>query len=243
LRIDVIIIKKDKDAVIDKNIASIFRGVNIVEYKSPDDSLTVADFHKVLAYAHLYYALQGGIGINDMTITLVAGKHPRELLKHLQKECYYKVEERWQGIYLVTGDKLPVQIIETKQLSDTDNMWLSSLSNKLTVESLSRIMEEGHGKVAHIAAFMYMVLHANVEVLEEIRMRNEKRFYQVLEQMGVAAEFEARGEARGEARAEARLLENNLKVAQKFIRKGWSVEEIAEMFELDIDMVRSLCKQ
>ena len=37
LRIDVVIIKKKRDIVLKKNIASIFRGVNVVEYKSPDD--------------------------------------------------------------------------------------------------------------------------------------------------------------------------------------------------------------
>ncbi|MDR2757307.1 MAG: hypothetical protein LBC20_16535, partial [Planctomycetaceae bacterium] len=41
LRIDVLIIKKLKDVVIDKNIARIFRTYNIFEYKSPSDSLTV----------------------------------------------------------------------------------------------------------------------------------------------------------------------------------------------------------
>jgi hypothetical protein len=46
LRVDVIIIKKKKNVVIDKNIAVIFRGRNIVEYKSPEDSLTIADFHQ-----------------------------------------------------------------------------------------------------------------------------------------------------------------------------------------------------
>ena len=35
LKIDVVIIKKPKDVFINKNIASIFRMVNILEYKSP----------------------------------------------------------------------------------------------------------------------------------------------------------------------------------------------------------------
>ena len=35
LKIDVLIIKKKKDVVIEKNIAQIFRQFNVVEYKSP----------------------------------------------------------------------------------------------------------------------------------------------------------------------------------------------------------------
>ena len=57
LRIDVLIIKKEKDVVIKKNIAQIFKQFNIVEYKSPDDSATVEAYHKTQCYARLYAAL------------------------------------------------------------------------------------------------------------------------------------------------------------------------------------------
>ena len=53
LRIDCVIIKKPKDAVIKKNIAEIFRETNLLEYKSPDDYVSVADFYKVYSYACL----------------------------------------------------------------------------------------------------------------------------------------------------------------------------------------------
>jgi hypothetical protein len=44
LVIDAIVVKKKKDAVIGKNIALIFREVNIIEYKSPKSYVSVADF-------------------------------------------------------------------------------------------------------------------------------------------------------------------------------------------------------
>ena len=37
LRMDVLVIKKDSDAVIDKNIGRIFRAYNIFEFKSEND--------------------------------------------------------------------------------------------------------------------------------------------------------------------------------------------------------------
>jgi hypothetical protein len=46
LRIDVVIIKKAPGVVIEKNIGRIFKRVNIVEYKSPEDSVSLSDFHK-----------------------------------------------------------------------------------------------------------------------------------------------------------------------------------------------------
>jgi hypothetical protein len=40
--------------VIGNDIGTFFKTWNIVEYKSLGDSFSVADFHKVLAYAYLY---------------------------------------------------------------------------------------------------------------------------------------------------------------------------------------------
>ena len=44
LRIDLLIIKKEKGVVIEKNIARIFRSCNVVEYKSPSDHVTIEGF-------------------------------------------------------------------------------------------------------------------------------------------------------------------------------------------------------
>jgi len=49
LRIDVVIIKKSRDIPIEKNIASIFRKENIIEYKSPDDYLPLMTFTRFTA--------------------------------------------------------------------------------------------------------------------------------------------------------------------------------------------------
>ncbi|GHU16022.1 hypothetical protein FACS1894163_04610 [Spirochaetia bacterium] len=53
LRIDVII-KKIKDVVLEKNIAHIFKMHNLIEYKSPEDTLSIYDFYKVMGYAYNY---------------------------------------------------------------------------------------------------------------------------------------------------------------------------------------------
>jgi hypothetical protein len=54
LIIDVVIVKKAPGVRIEKNIGRIFRERNIIEYKSPYDTLTAWDVHKGLAYSHLY---------------------------------------------------------------------------------------------------------------------------------------------------------------------------------------------
>ncbi len=51
LQIDLLVIKKKPEEVIKNEIGSFFLGHNIVEYKSPDDSMNIDTFYKVLSYA------------------------------------------------------------------------------------------------------------------------------------------------------------------------------------------------
>ncbi len=54
IQIDLLIITKTSTAVIENEIGTIFKGHNIIEYKSPDDELNIDTFFKVIAYACLY---------------------------------------------------------------------------------------------------------------------------------------------------------------------------------------------
>ncbi len=56
LEIDLLIIKKVPDTQIVNEIGKLFRGYNIVEYKSPEDALDIDAFYKAGAYASLYKA-------------------------------------------------------------------------------------------------------------------------------------------------------------------------------------------
>ena len=54
VRIDFLVITKDTDIVLDDPIGEFFRQVNIFEYKSPEDSLSIDDLYKVQAYGLFY---------------------------------------------------------------------------------------------------------------------------------------------------------------------------------------------
>ena len=70
------------------------------------------------------------IPIEELTITLVTGKYPRKLIHHLKTKLRYQVKKAESGIYYVTGDKIPIQIIVTKELTEAENLWLKSLTNR-----------------------------------------------------------------------------------------------------------------
>ena len=54
-----IVIKKNTDIPLRTNIGRIFRKYNIIEYKSPNDYLSIDDFYKVYGYACFYKADTG----------------------------------------------------------------------------------------------------------------------------------------------------------------------------------------
>jgi hypothetical protein len=205
LRIDCVIIKKIRDIEIKKNIAAIFKTWNILEYKNPNDYVSIADFYKVYGYACLYTSLND-ICITDLTITFVESHYPRELIKHLKKTRNLTVEKTAHGIYNVIGDMLPIQIIDSRKLSIKDNLWLKNLSDRLNHSEIDQLLTESakQDKATQIAAYMYAIVYANPKILKEtINMRKEKiTLDQVLEETGYTAMWEARGEARNEARAQ-----------------------------------------
>ena len=88
MQIDVLIIKKNSERVIQKNIGQIFKKYNIIEYKSPEDYLSIDDFYKVLGYACFYKAdtkKTDEIKVDDITVSFMCFRYPRELMKHFNE--------------------------------------------------------------------------------------------------------------------------------------------------------------
>jgi hypothetical protein len=232
LRIDVIIIKKDPEAVIEKPIGALFRGVNIVEYKSPQDYVSIGDFHKVGAYARLYSALHG-TAITDMTLTFVAGAHPKKMLDYLKEVYRYEVKRKWPGIYHVTGDILPVQIVENRELNEEDSIWLKDLTGGLDGARLQKVLEKSEGmpKGSPLSAYISMVLRANPGGFREVMAMSDMSFESVLEEFGLTTKWEKKG--REEGREE---------VVNMLYRYGMTPEQIAAALMLPADTIAGYLK-
>jgi hypothetical protein len=251
LKVDAVIIKKLKDVEIKQDIAAIFRKDNICEFKSPTDYFSVADFYKVYGYACFYlYLNKDQVDVTDLTITVVETRHPRDLLNHLKEVRGYQIEEPWSGIYHVKGNIIPIQIIESKRLTSTEDLWLRGLGNRLGRADALALVEKTakHEKDADIRAYFYAIIRANPGIIEEaFKMSDidlafpdtELEFQQALEKVGLVAKWEAKGEARGEARGKE---EKALEIAKNLLTNGFSVEQAAKLAELDIEKVKVLTK-
>ena len=96
MQIDVLA-KKKTDSVLGSNLGRIFRRYNVIEYKSPEDYLSIDDYYKVYGYACFYKSeatSQDAISILDITITLVCHSYPRALVQHLKQVKKWSEEDK-----------------------------------------------------------------------------------------------------------------------------------------------------
>lgn len=134
LLIDLLVIKLEKSVIIKNEIGRIFRGHNILEYKSPLDELNIDTYFKTLAYANLYKANAStvdGIKADDITITIVRREKPVKLFEWFAVQGY-EVEEAYKGIYYVKShDFYAIQIVASRELSKAEHTWLMALTDDM----------------------------------------------------------------------------------------------------------------
>ncbi|MCL1946154.1 MAG: hypothetical protein FWF51_03245, partial [Chitinivibrionia bacterium] len=147
LKIDIMIIKKNRNVEIETSFGKIFREYNVIEYKSPVDSaLSLSVFNKVIHGYVGIYASQENIKLTDMTATIVCYNRPTELFNVLKKELNYKILREAEGIYYILQKGVPfdkslaVQILVSSELSDSE-LVLKALRAKIDEETARKVIE------------------------------------------------------------------------------------------------------
>ena len=208
--IDVLIVKKEQEVPVRKNIGRIFRKYNIVEYKSPTDYLSIDDFYKVYGYACFYKAdtyREDSIKIQDITITFVCHRYPRSLIRHLKEERGYQITGVEDGIYYIIGDKIPIQMILTKELSEKHNLWLKSLTDDLEgADTVRRLIEQygEHKENKLYKSVMNLIVRANQDKFKEVKTMCEALEELMKDEME-AKKAEGKMEGKTEGKAESVL--------------------------------------
>lgn len=180
IRMDLLIIRKLSDVRIKNEIGHIFKKYNVVEYKSPDDGLSIDDYYKTVGYACLFKGLGetvNQIPAEELTLSIFRESYPRELFAAL-KDTGMKIEERYHGIYYISGHTLfDTQIIVTGQLDRETHRSLRVLSRKAQEEDVRYFIEEtsglrNPGDRSNVDAVLQVSVSANKELYREIRRRN-----------------------------------------------------------------------
>lgn len=167
MSIDILIIKNEQEHRIKKNIGRIFRKYNIIEYKSPDDYLSIDDFYKVYGYTCFYKADTTRVNqvlLSELTITFISCRYPLKLLQHLEQERNFTIKEEEPGIYYILGNSIPIQFIVTSKLSMKENLWLKGLTNHLNDYELTAALTKDyhkHKKNTLYQSVMNIIMRAN----------------------------------------------------------------------------------
>lgn len=178
IRMDLLIIKKLSDVRIKNEIGHIFRKFNVVEYKSPDDALSIDDYYKTVGYACLYKGLGetvNQIPANELTISIFRESYPREMFEAM-KNLGLEIKERYPGIYYISGKQalFDTQIVVTKQLDRETHRTLRVLSKHVKEEDIRRFVEKATqmsepGDRNNVDAVLQVSVSANKDIYEAIR--------------------------------------------------------------------------
>lgn len=266
-QIDVLIVKKDSEYQVKKNIGRIFRRYNIIEYKSPGDYLSIDDFYIGYAYVCLYKVDTGKINdrkMEDITLTFVSQRYPRNLAEYLGKSNKYRIEKKEAGIYYIYGDILPMQFIVTGELSGEENLWIRILTNHLKERDLAQNMLEKYEKNKDnklYTSVMDIVVRANRKsffkegtamsgelekiIQEKMEAREKKMKVELEREVRQKVEQEVRQEVEQKVKQEVRQeveQETRINLICKKLSKGYTVEQIADIFEEDPLFIKKVCE-
>lgn len=176
LEIDLLVIKKAGFVQIASEIGKLFKGHNIMEYKSPEDHLDIDTFYKTLAYACLYKSYGktvDAVKAEDITISILREAKPIELFRYLEGHgC--KVTKVYGGVYYVEGKTwFPTQIVVTGELNQEAHIWLKGLSGNLEKSDIQKMMDERKHMTEKadrelVDSVLEVSISANRKIVEEL---------------------------------------------------------------------------
>lgn len=239
VRLDFLIIKKDSSVELSDHIGEFFKNVNLFEYKSPEDGLSIDDFYKAEGYGLIYKGFDRTVNelpIEQMTLTLVRHAYPREMINTLQ-ESGFEILQSHPGIYRIDGKvSIPVQLVVSSQLPLGEYEGLKLLAKGTTkreiVEYVEKAVASGNEQIKENAGTVIGVcLSVNKELGEELK--EDEHMEEAVREV-FKKDFD-KAEATGEERGKEQMVEEMLKdnESAKKISKwsGMSLEKIAEIAE------------
>ena len=229
LRIDVLIVKKKLEVKIEKNFGKIFKGYNIFEFKSEKDKLEISDYNKVMGYAYIYSSFEN-VAVSDISLTFVVTVKPLKLLKYLEADRGFTITESQAGIYYVQGDHFPIQIIENKRLTKSENLFLKNLRSNLTADDLASLLENyaNYAPLDKVNAYLNRILEANKQIFEEGLNMSEEAF-EIIDNF-----------MKKNGRYDKALEEGKKQTALEMLRDGLTVEKVAQYAQMPIEWVENL---
>ena len=243
IRLDFLIIKKDNDVTLHDPIGKFFRAVNLFEYKSPEDGLSIDDFYKAQGYGLIYKGYDRKVNelpIEEMTLTLVRHLYPRELMRTLKKIGFI-INEPYNGIYRVEGKiSIPVQIVVSSRLTDGEYDGLQLLAEGCTKEAVLHYAEKAvASEDENIKTNAGTVIGICLDINEELgsQLKEEGTMNETIRRIFKEAFDTERQKGINEG-----INEEKERVATDMLKKNLPLSLIEEISKLSENTIRSLAK-
>ncbi|WP_405378613.1 hypothetical protein [Phascolarctobacterium sp.] len=248
LNVDLFIIKKTDNRVLQNDIGKLFRKDNICEYKGPGDYISIDDFYKAIAYACLYKSLGKEVDArpaSQITVSLIQETHPKLLFKTLISYGA-SISSTYPGIYYIRGNyPFPMQMIVTKELEKFNHSPLRVLTKNVDKEDVRQLLKIANQLVTqrdknNFKSVVNASSSANVTTYDDIKKEDETMagIIEMAERKGFL-EGEAHGEARGEARGKEKERTNT---ATNMIKDGLPASMIQKYTTLTMDKLQEIAK-
>ena len=235
VRLDFLVIKKEPGIVLYDPIGEFFRQVNIFEYKSPEDGLSIDDFYKVQGYGLIYKGFGRKVNelpIENITLTIVRHTYPKDMVKMLQ-DSGILISSVHPGIYRFEGKlSIPVQLVISSQLPLGEYEGLRLLAKGATVEDIKYYAEKAIASnneriIENAGTVIDVCLAVNKNLEEGIKM------YEAVREVFKDAFAKERQEGR---------FEEKERVAVEMLKDGEPLVKISKYSKLADDVIRSLAK-
>ena len=174
-RIDLLIIKADHTVRIKNEIGTLFRYLNIFEYKNPNASLNIGTFYKTLGYVCRYLYERNDHSKYPATaysMILVRESLSDGMTDDLAIDGI-SVVEYLQGIYEIKGC-IPFKawLIVTGELSE-EHIWLKALTRSGSRQNIDDLIEYTRGKEdlhkEYADCVMNVFARANNELMKKVK--------------------------------------------------------------------------
>ena len=247
IRMDILIIKKDPAVTVNNDMCRIFRRHNILEYKSPEDELSIDVFAKVMAYAYLYKSLGecvDAIPLSELTATIYRHNYPYGLFRKL-KEDGMQVTRKAAGIYYVQGASVfPVQVIVGRELDAKEYAMFKVLAPQASRQELTNFNEiaflKGDAAYKRYVDSIFQVSVSTNRQLYDQMTKEDKKMCEALKDLlkedfaAAEARGKAIGEAQGEIKGTIKLYHEEMGLAPQEI-----IIRIMKRFSLDEETART----
>ena len=239
LRTDMIIIKKTPGLKIEKKIAEDFAEHNIIEFKSPSDTLGVYSYLKTFGYTGIYQSINQ-VPEKKISLTMVCSRKPRNLISYLTKNRR-EVTNPYPGIYKVKGEHYPVQIIENIKLPKEESIWLRNLRGDISENEIS-IMAEHARTFKHpidLSMYLYVLYKANKKFIEKEGGFTMNKFENLLEEIGLTKKWIAEGKAEGKFEGMITGMNNTLFVI-KGLKNNIPIDQLSKEADLPFERIEEI---